>query len=151
MTKATGPLYAVHYKRRRQGKTDYAKRLALLKSRLPRLVIRKTNKNVIVQLVEFTQTGDKVITSATSTEVNEKTKANKCNTPTAYATGLLAGKRAVEKKVTKAIADLGRQTASKGSLLFAAIKGAIDAGLQVNADLEKLPTQERINGKHLKS
>ncbi|MDK2384746.1 MAG: 50S ribosomal protein L18, partial [Candidatus Korarchaeota archaeon] len=32
--------YKVRFRRRREGKTDYKKRLALLKSGLPRMVVR---------------------------------------------------------------------------------------------------------------
>ncbi len=149
MTKANGPLFAIHYRRRREGKTDYSKRLALLKSRKPRLVIRKTNRNLVAQVVEFTQIGDKVIAYATSRELNEHGTGNKCNTPSAYLTGLAVGKRAKEKKITEVVVDLGRQTASKGSLLFAVVKGAIDAGLKTDVAADKLPKQERMQGKHL--
>jgi large subunit ribosomal protein L18 len=34
--------------------------------------------------------------------------------------------------------------------MAAALKGAIDAGLQIPADVENLPSQERISGEHLK-
>jgi large subunit ribosomal protein L18 len=34
--------------------------------------------------------------------------------------------------------------------MAAALKGVIDAGLQVPADAESLPSQDRINGDHLK-
>ena len=39
-------------RRRREAKTDYKSRLNLLKSGLPRLVIRKTNKFVTGQIIE---------------------------------------------------------------------------------------------------
>ena len=34
-------------RRRKQGKTDYAKRIKLLKSKSPRIVFRKTNKYIL--------------------------------------------------------------------------------------------------------
>ena len=43
MGKATGPTYTVPFKRRRENLTNYAKRLALLKSMKPRMVVRKSN------------------------------------------------------------------------------------------------------------
>ncbi|MBT3583115.1 50S ribosomal protein L18, partial [Candidatus Woesearchaeota archaeon] len=47
---ASGPRYTVKFRRRRAGKTNYHNRLALLLSRKPRLVIRKTNKYIICQI-----------------------------------------------------------------------------------------------------
>ena len=38
-------------RRRREGKTDYKARLAMLKSEKPRLVIRKSNRYLVVQIV----------------------------------------------------------------------------------------------------
>jgi len=43
----------IHLKRRRKKKTNYKKRLALLKSEKARLVIRKSLSNISVQLINF--------------------------------------------------------------------------------------------------
>lgn len=40
--------------------TDYRKRYALLKSDLPRLVIRFTNRQIIMQLVTYEPQGDRI-------------------------------------------------------------------------------------------
>ncbi|MEM4756409.1 MAG: hypothetical protein QW594_04745, partial [Candidatus Woesearchaeota archaeon] len=50
----------VAFRRRRSGKTNYTKRLGLLKSGKPRLVVRKTNTAFIVQLVKHQPNGDQV-------------------------------------------------------------------------------------------
>jgi len=50
MTRAKGPSYVVYYRRRREGKTDYAKRLALVKSGKTRMVVRRSNKGLVIQL-----------------------------------------------------------------------------------------------------
>ena len=47
---AKGPRYHVPFRRRREGKTDFRKRLRHLQSGMPRLVVRKTNTKVIVQV-----------------------------------------------------------------------------------------------------
>ena len=39
----SGPTYKVAFKRRREQKTDYKKRLAVLKSKKDRVVLRVTN------------------------------------------------------------------------------------------------------------
>ena len=41
----------MHFSRRRKGITDYRKRLALLKSGIPRAVVRFTNSKIMVQNV----------------------------------------------------------------------------------------------------
>ena len=51
-------------RRKREDRTDYKKRLALLKSKTLRLVVRKTNKHVSTQLILYGEDGDKVVESA---------------------------------------------------------------------------------------
>ena len=46
---ATGPRYFVPFRRRREGKTDYYKRSSLVVAEQPRMVVRKTNRHIIVQ------------------------------------------------------------------------------------------------------
>ena len=149
MSKATGPLYAVHFKRRRLGKTDYAKRLALLKSGQPRLVVRKTNRGLICHVVEYSEQGDRTTALTTSRELFKHGWTPKRNTPTAYLTGLLAGVKAREKGVKEIVLDVGLHPATKGSIVFACLKGALDAGLQSDYGEEKMPSEDRIAGKHL--
>ncbi|MEM2029232.1 MAG: 50S ribosomal protein L18, partial [Candidatus Bathyarchaeia archaeon] len=55
---AKGPSYSVPFRRRKEGKTDYRLRKKLILSGLPRLVVRKTNRNIIAQLVRATVIGD---------------------------------------------------------------------------------------------
>ena len=151
MTKATGPLFDVHFRRRREGRTNYGKRLALLKSGLPRLVIRKFNKGILVQVIQFTEKGDVTIAQASTRDLTNFGFAGKRNVPSAYLVGFLAAKRAASKGVSQFVADFGLHTASKGGLLFAVVKGAIDGGLKSKVGEEKLPSQDRINGKHIKA
>ena len=44
-----GPHYRVPFRRRREARTDYRKRLQLLRAHQPRAVVRKTNAGVIVR------------------------------------------------------------------------------------------------------
>jgi large subunit ribosomal protein L18 len=142
--------YRVKFRRRREGKTDYRKRLALLKSNLPRAVVRKTLGNTIVQIIEYHPTGDRVIAAATARELRTfGWNTNYDTLPAAYLTGLLAGKRAVAKNVNKAILDLGLHTSSKGARVFSALKGLLEAGITIPHDKEILPSEERIKGKHI--
>jgi len=137
----------IYYRRKREGKTNYKKRLALLKSGKLRLVIRKFNRNIIAQIIEYHPEGDKVIAGTHSNELKKYGwKLNNGNVPAAYLVGLLIGKKAKGKE---AILDLGLQSPVKGGRLYAVLKGAIDGGLKINADKETFPTQERIEGKHI--
>lgn len=149
MTHATGPLFAVHFRRRRQGRTNYAKRLSLLKSNSPRLVVRRSNKSIIAQLVTFSPIGDQTICQALSTELKTFGFNAKCNVPSAYLVGLLVAKKALAKNVKQCVPDFGLHSASKGGILFAVVKGAVDGGLNTSVTEDKLPSKERISGKHL--
>lgn len=141
--------YKVQFKRRHSGKTNYKKRLALVKSGKPRLVVRKTNSRIIVQIIAYEQAGDKVITSATSLQLKKYGWVGNKNIPSAYLTGLLCGMRAKEAKVKSAILDIGFRTPVHMSVPFAALKGALDAGLNVPFDEIALPKEDRITGKHI--
>ena len=63
---ATRKPRTILYRRKREGKTNYAKRLKLLISGKPRLVVRITNTKIIGQVVEFTGAGDKILAGADS-------------------------------------------------------------------------------------
>lgn len=150
MGKATGPTYAVAFRRRRKNLTNYSKRLALLKSNISRMVVRKSSKAVLVEFILFDPKGDKTIVSVHSNKLKEYGWSPRCNTPSAYLCGLVAGKLAKQKGIEKFVLDIGMQTPSKGSVVFAAAKGALDAGLQTNID-SKMIDEERISGKAIAS
>ena len=145
-----GTMRTVPHRRKREGRTNYKKRLTLLRSGQPRLVIRKALGTVTVQVIEYNQDGDKVLVSANSTELDKMGwKAHKANLPSAYLTGLLIGVKSKKKNVKKAVLDLGLQTPIRGGRLFAALKGAVDAGMDLNCGKEAFPSDDRISGKHI--
>lgn len=148
-----GPRYRLKPRRRREGLTDYRKRLRLLRSHKTRMVVRKTNKQIIVQFVEYKEDGDKIIAQAVSKELasSYNWKHSLSNTPSAYLTGILASNRAKENGIKKCVLDIGRQRPVKGSNVFASLKGALDAGIDCPHSPEKLPSDDRINGKHIDS
>lgn len=143
--------YCVPYRRRREGKTDYRKRKALVPSGKPRLVVRGTLKNLTTQIVVAKPHGDEVIVSAHSRELpkNYGWKAPRGNLPAAYLTGLLCGLKAKVKDIKEVILDIGLHPPSKGTRVFAALKGVLDAGLNVSHSEEKLPDEKRIKGEHI--
>lgn len=147
---ASGPLYRVPMRRRRQGKTDYRTRLALLKSGETRVVVRTSNRNVIVQFVSYDETGDKVVATAEARELNEMGYPSAGNnTPSAYLTGRLAATRAKEKGIGNGVFDMGRAHPHKGGVLFGALKGVIDGGIEVPASESVFPAEERWRAEHL--
>jgi large subunit ribosomal protein L18 len=140
----------VLYRRKREGRTNYKKRLIYLKSKQARLVVRKTNKQVILQLVEYLPDGDKIICGTSSNALKKQGWKYSCKSmPAYYLTGLLIAKIAKEKHVTGAIVDFGLQTNVLGSNMYAAVKGAIDGGLKIPMSDEAFPTEERIKGAHI--
>ncbi|MEB3774919.1 MAG: 50S ribosomal protein L18 [Desulfurococcales archaeon] len=146
-----GPRYRVPLKRRRQGKTNYRKRFRMIISGKPRLVVRRSNEYITVQVVEARIEGDRVIAAAHSRELYKHYGwlGDGNNTSAAYLTGLLAGYRALLKGVEEAILDIGLHAPVKGSRVFAALKGALDAGLKIPHSEEVLPDPERIRGEHV--
>ena len=147
---ATGPRYFVPFRRKREGRTDYAKRLKLVVSPVPRMVVRRTNRHFIIQLVVAEEQGDRTLVAANSAElVTFGYTGGLSNTPAAYLTGVLFGARARKEGHDAAILDIGRATASRGGRLFAALKGAVDAGLHVPYGQEILPDEARMMGGHI--
>lgn len=146
-----GPRYHVKTRRHRDGRTDYRKRLRLLKSRKIRIVVRKSLKNIRVQFVEYNLDGDKIITSAIAKELinNYNWKFSTATIPAAYLTGLLAGKKANDKGIKEGVLDIGRYRPTSGNKVFAALKGVLDAGIDCPHDNSKIPSEDRILGKHL--
>ena len=148
---AKGPSYRVPFRRRREGKTDYRLRRALVMSGRPRLVIRGTSRHMIAQIIRAEVTGDRVLVSANSSELPEKYgwRGDCGNIPAAYLTGLLCGYRAVASGVKEAVLDVGLQTPSRGARLLAALRGVIDTGVVVPHNEEVLPDESRIKGEHI--
>ena len=142
--------YRVQLRRRREGKTDYQARQAMVVSRKPRLVVRKSIKNMVAQVVLAKPKGDEVLVSAQSNELSSKFswKASTGNVPAAYLTGLLCGLRAKKAGIAEAILDIGLIPPTKGSRLFATLSGVLDSGLEVPHSEEKLG-RDRVNGAHI--
>jgi len=149
---ATGPRYKVPFRRRREGRTNYHFRYKLLISRKPRLVIRKGNRNTTLQLVVAEPIGDKTLLTVNSCELkNFGYDLSTGNLPAAYLTGLLFGKRMRSLGMDEAILDMGIQTSSKGNRIYSALKGVVDAGINVPHSPEIFPEEERIRGEHIES
>ncbi|WP_436931627.1 50S ribosomal protein L18 [Halosimplex halobium] len=147
---ATGPRYTVPMRRRREARTDYHQRLRLLKSGKPRLVARKSNRHVTAQLITTGPSGDETVASAHSSDLEEYGwEAPTGNMPAAYLTGVLAGLRAKEAGLDEAVLDIGLNSPTPGSKVFAVQEGAIDAGLDVPHNDSVLADWSRTRGEHI--
>ncbi|RLG87714.1 MAG: 50S ribosomal protein L18 [Thermoprotei archaeon] len=148
---ARGPRYKVPRRRRREGKTNYYKRYRYVLSGHIRAVVRKTNKYIIVQFIKFNPIGDETLVACHSNELSKLFgwKGDPNNTPAAYLTGLVAGLRALKAGIKYAVPDIGLHRPVRGSRIFAAIKGIRDAGVEVPASKEVLPSEDRIRGEHI--
>jgi large subunit ribosomal protein L18 len=99
-------------KRRIEAKTDYSKRIKLLKSNKPRLVFRKTNKYVIAQYVLSEEAQDKVLKGVTSKDLinygwPKEMEGSLKSITASYLTGYLIGKEINKSKLEQPIIDLG--------------------------------------------
>jgi large subunit ribosomal protein L18 len=147
---ATGASYVVQYRRKREGRTDYKKRLEMLKSRKARLVIRLSNKRVLAQIVQYMEEGDKVLATADSNDLKEfGWKYSGKNLPAAYLTAYLCAKRSIAAGNNDAVLDIGLHPSIKGSKIYSALKGAVDAGLNVPKDDSIIPEEKRISGENI--
>ncbi len=139
--------YTAPLRRKRESKTNYRTRLVLLKSKLPRLVIRESNKHISLQVAEYGPKGDTIKEISHSLELKKYGwETSTGNIPSAYLTGLLLG---IKAKGKEAILDIGLQAPIKGTRIFAALKGAADGGLRINFSKEAFPDEGRLKGKHI--
>jgi len=147
---ATGSRYFVPFRRRREGKTDYYQRTKLVVADVPRMVVRKTNRHIIIQLVTAEMDGDRTLVAANSSELSEfGYKGSASSTPAAYLTGLLFAVKARKAKNHAAVLDIGLNRATPGARVFAALKGAVEGGLDIPHGEEILPDDARVKGAHI--
>jgi len=142
-------------KRKVERKTDYKKRLGLLKSEKARLIFRKTNRYLLSQYVISEEAKDKIIFGITSKELlkfgwPKEFEGSLKSISASYLTGYLTGKKIKDKKLETPILDLGMIRIIEKSKPFAFIKGLIDSGIKIQCKEEKFPDEDSLNGKSLK-
>ena len=69
--------------------------------------------------------------------------------PASYLAGYALAKSAMSSGHDSAILDIGLSASSKGSRVFAALRGMVDAGLEIPHGEDVLPDDDRINGMHI--
>jgi len=141
--------------RRRENKTDYQKRLKLLKGKFPRIVFRKTNKYIIAQYIESLEAQDGVKIEVTSKRLLTKGwpkefKGSLKSIPASYLTGYLMGISIKKEKKENPIIDFGMMRILHRTKAYAFLKGLKDAGIEIQCNNEFFPEEERIKGKNMK-
>ncbi|WP_420544806.1 50S ribosomal protein L18 [Nitrosopumilus sp.] len=140
--------YSKILRRLREEKTNYKKRGTMLMGKRDFITVNITNENTQVQILKPGMTGDRIISSAHSRYLLDKGwKGSRKSVPAAYLTGYLAGKKALGQGAKDAILYTG--TRKYTQRMAAALKGVIDAGVEVPANEETFPSDDRINGDHL--
>lgn len=135
-------------KRIRSDKTNYRKRAAVIIGRHSFATVKVTDQNVSAQVIKATPTGDIVIASAHSHELAKHGwKGATNNLPACYLTGLLLGKKALEKGTSKAVLYIGKEHFT--TRVAACAKGIADAGVNMPVSEESAPAEERISGQHI--
>lgn len=139
-------------KRRKSGQTNYHKRLKMVSSEIPRFVVRPTHRGISAQVISYSPEGDRVISTVTDRTLKklglEAALGN--NTPVSYLVGYATGLKAKKKNVENAILDTGRYNITTGGRISAALKGFVDAGVEIPYDEKIFPDEKRIRGEHLK-
>ena len=140
----------IQFRRRKEQKTNYKKRLAMLRSGLPRVVIRKSLYSISLSVVKYNPKGDETVLGLTSKALKKYGYTGACDTtPAGYLVGLLAGVKMKKQGIKEAVADIGLSSSTKGNCLYAVIKGLNEAGVKVNADEEMFPDDNRVKGGHM--
>ncbi len=142
-------------RRRRENKTDYGIRIKLLKSEVPRVVFRKTNRYIIAEYVISNEAKDRIVNGITSKALlkygwPEDMKGSLKSLPASYLTGFLLGKKILEGELETPVLDIGMIRGVNKGRVFSFVKGLIDSGLKVKCKEKAFPSEERIKGKNLK-
>ena len=149
----SGKNQRLRYKRREKGLTDYRRRLRMLKGGKPRAVVRVSNTQTTCQLVEYSTHGDKVIVEMKSSALTKKygwpIEASNKSVPASYLTGYAVGKKALAAGIQNAVLDLGLAASTTGNRVYSALKGMVDAGLDIPHGIDVIPTEERITGQYI--
>ncbi len=141
-------------RRRKEFRTDYKKRFALLKSGLPRIIFRKTNRYLIAQYVKSKEAQDKIVFGIDSKKLLKygwPEKESIKSISACYLTGYLIGKKILLKKLEEPILDFGMARVLHKTGIYAFIKGLIDSGIKIECSKENFPDESRIKGGHLKN
>jgi len=136
-------------RRRKEGKTDYLKRIKLLKSESPRIVFRKTNKYLIAQYIISKEAQDEIKFGLTTKKLLEygwpkEALGGLKSLSASYLLGFLMGHKITKGKLTTPIIDFGMLRTIHKTKLYAFIKGLLDADIKIKYQEKTLPEEERL-------
>ena len=141
------------FRRRQSGQTDYHRRLKLLRGKKARAVVRVSNTRVTCQMVNWSAGGDMVVASVTGSDLIKKydwpAEFSQKSVPACYLAGFALGKESISKGCSEAVLDIGLAGSTVGGRVFSALKGMIDAGMEIPHSDVVLPEDDRINGEHI--
>jgi large subunit ribosomal protein L18 len=140
--------YVHTLKRIRQRKTNYRKRSGILIGRRPFIITKISGQNISAQALKPTLTGDIVIASAHSRElIRHGWKGSMNSMPACYLTGLLLGKKSIQKGATNAVLYTGNNPFT--TKVAACLKGIVDSGINIPVSKDSLPGDDRVSGEHI--
>ncbi|NCG43449.1 MAG: 50S ribosomal protein L18 [Euryarchaeota archaeon] len=141
------------FRRRRTGLTDYRRRLKLLRGNKPRAVVRVSNTRTTCQLVSWAKEGDLVTVTVTGSDLLKKygwpESFSQKSVSASYLVGFAMGKAALASGTTEAVLDIGLAASTPGGRVFSALKGMVDAGLDIPHGENVLPSEDRLSGAHI--
>ena len=141
-------------RRRREHKTDYGKRIKMLKGGIPRIIFRKSNRYIVAQYVSSKEAQDKIKFGASSKDLlkhgwPKENQGSLKSIPASYLTGFLIGKKII-KESKNPILDFGMQRVLHKTKTYGFLNGLVDAGVRLKHDKKFFPEEDRIKGKHMK-
>jgi len=141
------------FRRRRAGLTDYRRRLKLLRGNKPRAVVRISNTRTTCQLVSWAKEGDLVTVTVTGSDLLKKygwpESFSQKSVSASYLVGFAMGKAALATGAKEAVLDIGLAASTPGGRVFSALKGMVDAGLEIPHGENVLPDEGRLAGAHI--
>ena len=103
-------------------------------------------------MAQFDPEGDKIVASVSGSNLATygwPAGASAKSVPACYVAGYALGKSALSTGYDSAILDIGLAASSSGNRIFAALKGMVDAGLDIPHGDGVLPSDDRVNGAHI--
>lgn len=145
-SKAYQSRFTTKFRRRREGKTDYAQRKALVvqdknKYQIPkhRLVARTTNKYVVAQVIRTGVKGDLTICQANSKELARYgLTVGLKNYAACYATGLLLARRLLSSLQSDVVDE-------EGNVGFGSLADAYEGNTEITGDVVKFVADEAMH------
>lgn len=103
--------------------------------------------------MDWAASGDLVKVTMTGSDLMKKygwpEDFSQKSVPASYLVGFAMGKAAMAQGCEEAVLDVGLAATPTGGRVFAALKGMVDAGMNIPHGDHVLPGDDRINGAHI--